>query len=90
MKDDVRRMLEEGGIEEGDRVEVVGMMRRLTYEGEVSEEVKVEGILLPSTELNAPGNVVVKLKNGYNVSIKPIKLRLLEKGRGFKLSLIHI
>jgi len=84
MKDDVRRMLEEGGIEEGDRVEVVGMMRRLTYEGEVSEEVKVEGILLPSTELNAPGNVVVKLKNGYNVSIKPTKVRLLEKGRGFK------
>ncbi len=36
----------------------------------------IEGELMPGTEANAPNVLVVKLKNGYNVGVKPSKTKV--------------
>ncbi len=69
----IARALESGGISSGDVV---------LFE---SEKQRVEGELMPKTEVGRPDTLVIKLGNGYNVGVryaKGAKLKLVKKGTG--------
>ncbi|MCF8884563.1 MAG: hypothetical protein L4877_02055, partial [Aigarchaeota archaeon] len=55
---DVRRILEDAGVDIGDEVEV-------SVNGEI-----VRGVLIWRYELADPGYIVLKLPNGYNIGIR--------------------
>jgi glutamyl-tRNA(Gln) amidotransferase subunit D len=63
------------GINLGDKIEIS------------SKEIKVEGELMPKTEVGEPNAIVLKLDNGYNIGIsysKDMKIKRLAAGTGTK------
>lgn len=57
-RDDIQKLLKEGGIEEGDFIEI--RKGKETY----------KGILMPHHSFSGEDVVIIKLENGYNIGIK--------------------
>ncbi len=70
--DKLQKMLEKLGIGTGDTIKVE------------SGEVKIEGELMPKTEVGDPDTVIIKMLNGYNLGIKIDKNTKITKVKSTK------
>ncbi len=51
-----------------------------------AKDAKIEGNLLPQTEMGDPDVIILKQKNGYNVGVRySPKLKIIDTGKSFKL-----
>ncbi|MDE1811124.1 MAG: Glu-tRNA(Gln) amidotransferase subunit GatD [Candidatus Micrarchaeota archaeon] len=70
---EINDFLNKGGISVGDKVKIE------------SDDVNIEGEIMPKTEVGNPDTLVIKLENGYNVGIaysSELRISLLNKRKG--------